>query len=145
MIFGIDFVLPDEARTNNICEGWHHAIKTMNGVTNPTIWRFIESLKKDEDITRVKMISCRSGLPAAPKKRKDAEIDAAIKNVVLEYVKKTEADIEKNLSEEDEGEENGLDEETAEGAVGGIESSREKWSNSHEMKLLSAIANITRF
>lgn len=117
----------------------------MNGVTNPTIWRFIDALKKDEDITRVKMISCRSGLPAPPKKRKDAEYDSAIKNVVLEYVKNTEADAEKNkCEEEEEGEENELDEAVAEGAVGDTESSRDKWLKTHEMILLSAIANITR-
>lgn len=142
-IFTIAFNLPDEARTNNICEGWHNAIQSMNGVQNPTIWRFIDSLKKDEDIARVKMISCRSGLPAAPKKRKDAEVDAAIKKVVVTYVKDTEADDEKNAYEQEEEGEDECD--VGEAAGGEEQSSREKWLKTREMTLLTAIANITRF
>lgn len=142
MIFTTDFAISDEARTNNICEGWHNAIQSMNGVHNPTIWRFIDSLKKDEDITRIKMLSCRSGLPAEPKKRKDAENDAAIKKIILTYVKNIEADIEKESYEgEDENESNEVDA----GAAGGeMESSREKWLKTHEMTLLAAVANISR-
>lgn len=105
----------------------------MNGIQNPTIWRFIDALKKDEDIARVKMLSCRSGLPAAPKKRKDVAVDDAIKKIVATYLTDTEADDEKNSYEEEQEDENDVGE-----AAGGEElSSREKW-------LLSAIANVSR-
>lgn len=139
--FTINFCISDEQRTNNICEGWHHAFSSMNGVNKPTIWRFIDALKKDEDITRTKIISCNSELPAPPQKRKDAEINAAIKNIVLTYVKKTEADNENNSGDEEEENESNED-----AAAGGEEtkSSRDKWLKTPEMTLLSAIANISR-
>lgn len=110
----------------------------MNGVNKPTIWRFIDAVKKDEDITRTKMISCKSELPAAPQKRKDAEIDAAIKNIVLTYVKEAEAGNEKDSGDEEDAAGGG-----EEGS--GTKSSRDKWLKTPEMILLSAIANISRF
>lgn len=114
----------------------------MNKVTKPTIWRFIDALKKDEDITRTKMISCKSELPAPPQKRKDAEIEAAIKNIVLTYVKETESGNGMDLvDEEDETNESAAPE--SEGSE--MKSSRDEWLKTPEMTLLSAIANISRF
>lgn len=146
LIFTIDSFIPDEARTNNICEGWHNAFTSMNGVNKPTIWRFIDALKKDEDISRTKMISCKSELPAAPQKRKDAEINTAIKDIVQTYVKATEVD-EGTLDSGQEEEENELSEAALAAGEEGDEAKvkRDKWLKSPEMTLLSAIANISRF
>lgn len=56
-------------------------------------------MEKDEDITCIKMLSCKSELPAPPQKRKDAENDTSIKNIVLTHMKECDANYEKNEDE----------------------------------------------
>ena len=35
------------ARTNNICEGWHHGLQSLLQCSHPTMWRFLEGLHSD--------------------------------------------------------------------------------------------------
>ena len=35
------------ARTNNICEGWHHALQSLLQCNHPTMWTFIVGLQND--------------------------------------------------------------------------------------------------
>lgn len=79
------------------------SIPTMNGIDRPTIWCFIDALKKDEDISRVKMLSCNSGYPAPPQKPKYAQQQAAIKCSVQTYLKAIAEEAQKNV--ESDGEE----------------------------------------
>ena len=39
----------------NIAEGWHHGFKSMFPCQNPSIWKFLECLKKEQSLTEVKM------------------------------------------------------------------------------------------
>ena len=42
-------------RSSNIAEGWHHGFHSLMGCSNPTIWRFLDCLKKEQNLTDVKM------------------------------------------------------------------------------------------
>jgi hypothetical protein len=35
------------ARTNNICEGWHHGLQSLVQCSHPTMWRFFDALHND--------------------------------------------------------------------------------------------------
>ena len=35
------------ARTNNICEGWHHSLQSLLQCSHPTMWRFLDGLHMD--------------------------------------------------------------------------------------------------
>ena len=35
------------ARTNNVCEGWHHALQSLLQCSHPTLWRFVDGLHND--------------------------------------------------------------------------------------------------
>ncbi|KAL8581989.1 hypothetical protein ACOMHN_027970 [Nucella lapillus] len=43
-----DRVLTDAAKSNNSCEGWHHAFQNGVGACYPNLWRLIEALKKEQ-------------------------------------------------------------------------------------------------
>lgn len=123
-------------RTNNVAEGWHHAHRSMTGVNKPDIFKFIENLKKDEDLSRIKMHSCNTGLPAAPKAKVYRDRDNAIKNCIEDYLEKTnKADEQDEEKEEEKEEEEEMDQ---------SEKQRKKWLDSPEFALLNAMASIGR-
>lgn len=126
-------------RTNNVAEGWHHAHASMTGVQRVNIFKFIENLKKDEDLSRVKMHSCNTGLPAAPKTKVYRDRDIAIKNCIEEFLDAKS----KQADDQDEEKENGEEEEEEEGPDQS-EKQRKKWLDSPEMALLTAMASIGR-
>lgn len=146
----IFILISDEPRTNNVAEGWHHAFSSMNGVKRPTIYRFIDALKKDEDIARAKIVSRQSEHAAAPQKKKAAEQNDAIKNAVLTYVKKAELAKEMDDDSDEDEDEDEAEAESIEDAGDATnqwsrsKSSREKWLKTPEMVLLLAIANNSR-
>ena len=37
----------DQSRTNNVCEGWNNAFKTLVGHSNPSLWYVINCIQKD--------------------------------------------------------------------------------------------------
>ena len=50
-----DDILLDLPRSSNLAEGWHHGFHTMMGCSNPTIWKFLDVLKKEQNLTDVKV------------------------------------------------------------------------------------------
>ena len=42
-------------RNTNLAEGWHHGCKSMLSCHKPTIWRFLDCLKAEQDSTDLKM------------------------------------------------------------------------------------------
>ena len=42
-------------QSSNIAEGWHHGFRSMLSCQNPSIWKFLECLKKEHSLTEVKM------------------------------------------------------------------------------------------
>ena len=42
-------------RSTNLAKGWHHGFKSMLSCHNPTIWRFLDCLKAEQDLTDLKM------------------------------------------------------------------------------------------
>jgi len=48
-------VIQDLATTNNAIEGWHNCFTSLINGMHPSIWRFIDALKKEESINRLKI------------------------------------------------------------------------------------------
>ncbi len=46
-------------RSTNMAEGWHHGFNSMLSCTHPTIWKFLEALKKEQNLTRLKLVRMR--------------------------------------------------------------------------------------
>lgn len=76
--------LPKMPRTNNAVEGWHNAINQFVGCKNPSIWTFIEKIKKEQDVQEVKMVEMMNN-NGATKKKKYVDHDLNIYTIVKTY------------------------------------------------------------
>ena len=61
--------IDDLPKTNNSIEGWHRSFSSLMASSNPNFWRFLEILKKEEGLTRLKLEQLTSGINPPPSKR----------------------------------------------------------------------------
>ena len=66
--------LHGEPRTTNSVEGWHRGIRSLFGSAHPSLWKFIDTLKKEQSLVEARIEKLRAGQKeSTPKKRyKDA-------------------------------------------------------------------------
>ena len=72
-------------RSSNKAEGWHNGFSTMMACSNPTIWKFLECLKKEQALTDVKLTKhmVREAPPA--RSTKWVKYDERLNNVIETY------------------------------------------------------------
>jgi len=58
------------SRTNNICEGWNNAFTKLVGHAHPTIWRAIDSIRKDDAQVATARLQEQRGEPPAKRVRR---------------------------------------------------------------------------
>ena len=78
----IDLDLP---KTNNFVEGWRNGFQYHVGAAHPSIFKFLEILRQEENTTRVKLIQTSMGRPIPPPKRKYADLHMRIRNITQKY------------------------------------------------------------
>ena len=49
------------ARTTNTCEGWHHGVQSLMQCSHPTMWRFIEGLRRDQAVQLASFLQGAAG------------------------------------------------------------------------------------
>jgi hypothetical protein len=69
-------------RTNNDIEGWHRGFQETCATVYPNIYRFIESLKKQQGIHNYEITHLIAGNPPNARNKKYAAISARIKKIV---------------------------------------------------------------
>ena len=52
--------LNDLARTNNEVEGWHHSFQANVGAYHPYLWKFIDILKREQNLTQVNIAQAQA-------------------------------------------------------------------------------------
>lgn len=75
------------ARTNNNVEGWHNAFSSFVGQTHPNIFKFIEALKKEQNLQDFKFAQVSASQPAEPRRKKYRSLDDRLKKIVENYDK----------------------------------------------------------
>ena len=82
-------------RSSNIAKGWHHGFNAMMSCSNPSIWKFLQCLKNEQNITDVKIMMRESPEPRAAEWRKyDEKFQAVIQKfdsypTILDFLKCT--------------------------------------------------------
>lgn len=77
----------------------------MGGTGHPTIFKFIEQIKKEQSLSEGKMAKCEANVPAATSKKKYADRDAAILKAVGQFLDKIkQLNDDEGTSSEDEDE-----------------------------------------
>ena len=66
-----DITLTNGSRTNNVCEGWNNAFRKLIGHAHPTIWRAIDSLRKDQAMASTLLLRDNRGEPPAKRVRRN--------------------------------------------------------------------------
>jgi MULE transposase domain len=80
-----DRVLNDQDRTNNHSEAAHRRLQTELDVNHPSIWRFIDGLRKVQKGRDLVYEQYVAGNPAPEKRRKYQQADDRIFNIVSSY------------------------------------------------------------
>lgn len=80
-----DTVMSGLPRSSNIAEGWHNGFRSLLGCSNPTIWRFIDVLKKEQDLTDWKIAQKLMRSPAPPRQKKWIDFDRRLNNIIAAY------------------------------------------------------------
>lgn len=84
-----NLVSADIPRTNNSVEGWHNCFSAMlNSSLYPSIWKFINALKKEEQVNRMKIEQYVAGLEP-PSKKIYKDRTARLKKICMDYDKRT--------------------------------------------------------
>ena len=55
-------------RTNNNLEGWHRGFQCHINASHPNFWRFLNVLKSEQNLTRVKVAQCLGDIPIPERK-----------------------------------------------------------------------------
>jgi hypothetical protein len=80
-----DAVLQDLPRTNNSVEGWHRGFSELIGANHPTIWKFIDALKTEQNLNEMKIEQYIAGQLPNPSRRIYRETADKIKSIVADY------------------------------------------------------------
>lgn len=56
-----DLLENDILSKNNSLEGWHNSFSSILNGRHPSIWKFIDALKKEEKLNRMKIHQYNSG------------------------------------------------------------------------------------
>ena len=70
-------------RSSNIAEGRHHGFRSMLSCQNPSCWKFLDCLKKEQSLTEVKMTKMMMREEAEPRLAKWRRYDERLQRIVL--------------------------------------------------------------
>ena len=72
-------------RTNNHIEGWHRKFQSICMCYHPTIWKFINLLKKEQTLNRVDMVQAEAGHPPPAQQHRYVDCNQRIIAIVDDY------------------------------------------------------------
>ena len=72
-------------RSTNIAEGWHHGFNSMLSCSNPTIWKFLDCLKSEQDLTDVKLTKKMMKQSPEPRAPKWVRYDVQLQKILEAY------------------------------------------------------------
>lgn len=78
-------ILLNLPRSSNLVEGWHHGFHTMMGCSHPTIWKFLDVLKKEQNLTDVKVAQHLSRQQPPKRAKKWTDYDERLRRIISDY------------------------------------------------------------
>ena len=73
------------SRTNNHTEEWHRRFQGNVSSSHPTFWKFLDVLKKEQDIARVEIFQAVGGHPPPAQQRRYLDCNSRILAIVGDY------------------------------------------------------------
>ena len=87
-----DRVMNDLPRTNNAVEGWHNKFNQHVGCHHANIWKIIDIIQKEEDLSEVELTHIRQGRPAVDPNPVYVRVNENVSNVVTDYANRAPLD-----------------------------------------------------
>ena len=72
-------------RTNNHLEGWHTRFSNMFNYDHPSIWEFIDGLKRDNAYNHMLLAQMEAAAPPPPQKRVYMDVNTRLQTLVGRY------------------------------------------------------------
>lgn len=85
-------------RTNNSVEGWHRSFSSHLSVHHPSIWKFIEGLRKEQSLNELKIEQYIAGEPLRKQKKIYRDTAKRIETIVSEYGERPDLDYLKGIA-----------------------------------------------
>jgi len=79
-----DRVVTDRARTTNAVEAWHRGIQSLLSEIHPTVWKFINRLRRYQKLKDAEIEGLIAGRNATQKRPAYECLNKRIKNIVLD-------------------------------------------------------------
>lgn len=76
-----------DRRTTNNVEGWHNGFRSLVAADHPTIWRFIESLRKCQRKHEVEIQQYFAGHPVPSQKKAYRDRETRLQKIVQSFDK----------------------------------------------------------
>ena len=87
-----DRVLNNLPRTNNSVEGWHNRFNRHVGCHHANIWKIVDVLKQEDDLSRVELLHIQQGRNVANPNPVYTRINARVTTVVASYANRAPLD-----------------------------------------------------
>ena len=84
-------------RTNNAVEGWHSGFQGAIQCAHPTVFRFVEALRKEENLQRARMGGIVAGEPL-PIAKKYQDLNMQIRNIVNDRENRSTIDFLRSIA-----------------------------------------------
>ena len=72
-------------RHPSAAEGWHHGFNAMMSCSNPSIWKFLQCLKNEQNITDVKMTKLMMRESPEPRSAKWRKYDEKLQAIIQKF------------------------------------------------------------
>jgi hypothetical protein len=86
-------------RTNNSVEGWHRGFNELVGLSHPSIWRFIDDLKKEQSLNELKIEQYIAGQQPPVPRRVYRDTAQRIECLVKDYENRDTLDFLKGIAQ----------------------------------------------
>ena len=73
------------ARTNNSVEGWNRRFSSLIGADHPSLWKFIDKLREEQNFTEFRLNQAAAGVLPPAKRVKYRDLDARLTNIVSQF------------------------------------------------------------
>ena len=78
-------VKTDLPRTNNALEGWHRGFLQQVSSHHPTLWKFLDALKREQDLQDIHIAKLRAGSQTMKSNKKYRDLNERLKKLVTTF------------------------------------------------------------
>lgn len=73
------------SKTNNAVEGWHRSFESQISASHPSIWKFLEGIKREHALSELKIEQYSAGAPPSTPRKKYKDSADRIKRIVERF------------------------------------------------------------